>query len=62
MDLEGTMLNEINRDKYFMISLFMKSRKKNQLVNITKKRNRLRFREQTMRRDGRGQGMYKICY
>ena len=50
MELKGIMLSEINhteKDKYCMIYLNMESEKYNKLVNVTKKRQTYRSREQT---------------
>ena len=50
MDLEGIMLSEISeteKDKYCMIPLIYGIKKFNKLVNITKKKQTHRYREQT---------------
>ena len=62
MNLEGIMLSEISqteKDKYCMIHLYVKSKKYNKLVNITKKKQAHRYREQTSGyqcREGTGGG------
>ena len=50
MDLEGIMLSETSqteKDKYCIYHLYVESKKYNKLVNITKKKQTLRCREQT---------------
>ena len=50
MDLEGLLLSEIKseKDKYYMILLrYVESKKYSKLVNITKKKQTHRYREQT---------------
>ena len=50
MDLEGIILSEISqteKDKYCMISHIWNLIKHNKLVNITKKKQTHRYREQT---------------
>ena len=50
MDLEGIILSEISqteKDKYCMISHIWNLIKRNKLVNITKKKQTHRYREQT---------------
>ena len=66
MDLEGIMLSEISqteKDKYCMTHLYVESKNYNKLMNITKKKQTHRYREQTSgyqwwgaRRDGGGGG------
>ena len=49
MDFEGIMLSEIRqteKDKYCMISLICGIKQYNKLVNITKKKQTHRYREQ----------------
>ena len=65
MDLEGIMLSEISqieKDKYCMISLICGIYKYNKVVNITKKKQTHRYREQTRGYhwgEGRGEGQYR---
>ena len=49
MDLEGIILSEISQTKTNTVwyHLYMESKKYNKLVNITKKRETHRYREQT---------------
>ena len=60
MDLEGIMLSEISqmeKDKYCMNHLYVKSKKYNKWTNITKQKQTHRYREQTSGHQwGGGQG------
>ena len=64
LDLEGITLSEISqteKDKYCMIS-YVEPKKYNKLVNITKKKQTYRYREQTSGYqwgEGKGVGQYR---
>ena len=60
MDLEVIMLSEISQRKINDITYMWNLKKYNKLVNITKKKQTHRYREQTSgeRGEGRGEGQY----
>ena len=61
MDLEGIVLSEISQRKTNTVwhCLYVESKKYNKLVNITKKKQTHRYREQTSDYSGEeGEGQY----
>ena len=56
MDLEGVKCNQMEKDKHYVISVICGILKKN-LMNITKKKQTQRYREQT---NGYQQGKRRV--